>query len=66
MSTDDDETREAVRQGVADGLRDDREARDGFGFERLRRAYERLHADYDPAKVRRQRRNQEEADDDAA
>lgn len=63
MATD-DETRNAIRQGVAAGLRDDREARDGYGHGTLWRAYQAMHSDetYDPAAIGRKRRNKE-ADD---
>jgi len=64
MTDDTDETREAVRQGVADGMRADREAREGYGHGTLRRAYEALHVDYDASAIRARRRNQTEGDGD--
>jgi len=55
---------EQIREAVKDGTRAAHEEAGVFGFERLRRAYERLHADYDPSEVRKRRRNMNGGDDD--
>lgn len=57
---------EQIREAVKSGTREAHEEAAVFGLARLRRAYEALHKDYDPAAIRRQRRNMEEADNDAA